>query len=269
MRQNVPPAHFGYMASGIDDEVTLRAQPRGLPEIPAAAAAAGRRQQGRHERRHPRHQIRLADRAARRSAASARSTTRASSPSARAAKVGNHLQIMSTMTSDGGRGRDQGARRADLVPALRHQQVRGGGGHHASASEHAGCTAVAVTVDRSGGRNQETLFRLRPHRHARLQRLPRPQQPADQPARPAPMFKGVDLSGPAQHPVVGDELGLHQADARRHQDEDGAQGHPRLGGRGAGRRRRHRRHHRVQPRRALRGLRAARPSTRCRRSSRR
>jgi hypothetical protein len=24
MRQNVPPAHFGYMASGIDDEVTLR-----------------------------------------------------------------------------------------------------------------------------------------------------------------------------------------------------------------------------------------------------
>src|SRR4029077_20406472 len=23
-RQNVPPAHFGYMASGIDDEVTLR-----------------------------------------------------------------------------------------------------------------------------------------------------------------------------------------------------------------------------------------------------
>src|SRR6202163_4814953 len=25
MRKNVPPAHFGYMASGIDDEVTLRA----------------------------------------------------------------------------------------------------------------------------------------------------------------------------------------------------------------------------------------------------
>ncbi len=24
-RQNVPPAHFGYMAAGIDDEVTLRA----------------------------------------------------------------------------------------------------------------------------------------------------------------------------------------------------------------------------------------------------
>ena len=29
-------------------------------------------------------------------------------------------------------------------------------------AEKAGCLAVAVTVDRSGGRNQETLFRLRP-----------------------------------------------------------------------------------------------------------
>jgi isopentenyl diphosphate isomerase/L-lactate dehydrogenase-like FMN-dependent dehydrogenase len=29
-------------------------------------------------------------------------------------------------------------------------------------AEKAGCLAVAVTIDRSGGRNQETLFRLRP-----------------------------------------------------------------------------------------------------------
>jgi 4-hydroxymandelate oxidase len=29
-------------------------------------------------------------------------------------------------------------------------------------AENAGCTGLAVTVDRSGGRNQETLFRLRP-----------------------------------------------------------------------------------------------------------
>ena len=25
MKKNVPPAHFGYMATGVDDEVTLRA----------------------------------------------------------------------------------------------------------------------------------------------------------------------------------------------------------------------------------------------------
>src|SRR6059058_4021230 len=29
-RENVPPAHFGYMASGIDDEVTLRANREGF-----------------------------------------------------------------------------------------------------------------------------------------------------------------------------------------------------------------------------------------------
>src|SRR5262245_58194013 len=28
--QNVPPAHFGYMASGLDDEVTLRANREGF-----------------------------------------------------------------------------------------------------------------------------------------------------------------------------------------------------------------------------------------------
>src|SRR2546423_7453814 len=30
MQKNVPPAHFGYMASGIDDEVTLRANREGF-----------------------------------------------------------------------------------------------------------------------------------------------------------------------------------------------------------------------------------------------
>ena len=29
-RQNVPPAHFGYMASGVDDEMTLRANREGF-----------------------------------------------------------------------------------------------------------------------------------------------------------------------------------------------------------------------------------------------
>ena len=33
MRQNVPPAHFGYMASGIDDEATLRANRQGFQKF--------------------------------------------------------------------------------------------------------------------------------------------------------------------------------------------------------------------------------------------
>jgi hypothetical protein len=61
-RQNVPPAHFGYMASGIDDEVTLRANREGFLKFQLRPRRLGRRQQGRHERRHPRHQIQLADR---------------------------------------------------------------------------------------------------------------------------------------------------------------------------------------------------------------
>jgi 4-hydroxymandelate oxidase len=30
MKNNVPPAHFGYMATGVDDEVTLRANREGF-----------------------------------------------------------------------------------------------------------------------------------------------------------------------------------------------------------------------------------------------
>ena len=33
MHQNVPPAHFGYMATGIDDEVTLRANREGFQKF--------------------------------------------------------------------------------------------------------------------------------------------------------------------------------------------------------------------------------------------
>src|SRR5712672_3938099 len=33
MAKNVPPAHFGYMASGIDDEVTLRANREGFQKF--------------------------------------------------------------------------------------------------------------------------------------------------------------------------------------------------------------------------------------------
>src|SRR6266567_974170 len=98
-RQNVPPAHFGYMASGIDDEVTLRRnredflkfqlRPRRLVDVskvdmsvdilgtkygsPIVLAPVGG-QRSFHDD--------------------------AESGAARAAKAGDHLQILSTMTSD-------------------------------------------------------------------------------------------------------------------------------------------------------------------------
>jgi 4-hydroxymandelate oxidase len=43
-RKNVPPAHFGYMASGIDDEVTLRANREGFridPTFPHFTSSLG------------------------------------------------------------------------------------------------------------------------------------------------------------------------------------------------------------------------------------
>src|SRR3954447_1954020 len=33
MRKNVPPAHFGYMATGVDDELTLRANRDGFKKF--------------------------------------------------------------------------------------------------------------------------------------------------------------------------------------------------------------------------------------------
>src|SRR5207253_8148221 len=98
MRQNVPPAHFGYMASGIDDEVTLRAnregflkfqlRPRRLVDVskvdmsteilgekyasPIVLAPVGGQRSFHDE---------------------------GELATARAAKVGNNLQILSTQTS--------------------------------------------------------------------------------------------------------------------------------------------------------------------------
>src|SRR6516162_7503959 len=59
-RQKVPPAHFGYMASGIDDEVTLHANREGFLKVPAAPAPPDRCQHDGHERRHSGREIFLA-----------------------------------------------------------------------------------------------------------------------------------------------------------------------------------------------------------------
>jgi 4-hydroxymandelate oxidase len=158
-RVNVPPSHFGYMASGIDDEVTLRAnregflkfqlRPRRLIDVskvdmstdilgvkydtPIVVAPVGG-----HRMFHPDGEI----------------------ATAKGAKSGNHLQILSTATTTGvedvtdARGAPvwyqlYASNRWELAKTM---VVR---------AEKAGCPVVAVTVDRSGGRNQETLARLR------------------------------------------------------------------------------------------------------------
>jgi 4-hydroxymandelate oxidase len=191
-RQNVPPAHFGYMASGIDDEVTLRAnregflkfqfRPRRLVDVskvdmsvdilgvrypsPIVVAPIGGQKSF-----HPDGEV----------------------ATARAAKAGNHLQILSTATSTGPEEVSE-ARGAPLWYQLYATNKWEVAKAFVTRAEKAGCLAVAVTVDRSGGRNQETLARLRPsdtrdcsgcHDRSSFQAN----------LRTRAMYQGVDISG--------------------------------------------------------------------------
>ena len=191
-RQNVPPAHFGYMASGIDDEVTLRAnregflkfqlRPRRLVDVSKVDMSV---EIFGHRYNSP---IALAPVGGQRSF-----HDDAEAGAARAAKKGNHLQILSTMTSDTVEDVVK-AREAPIWMQLYATNSWDIAAAITKRAENAGCNVLAVTVDRSGGRNQETLFRLRPtdtrdcngcHDRSSFQNS----------LKGRAMFRGLDLSG--------------------------------------------------------------------------
>jgi 4-hydroxymandelate oxidase len=192
MRQNVPPAHFGYMASGIDDEVTLRANREGFLKFQLR----------------PR---RLVD-VSKVDMSTNILGTKYSSPIiiaptgghkaynldgeegvAKAAKAGDHLMILSTQTSTGVEDVIK-ARGAPIWMQLYATNKFEVAAHHIKRAENAGCTGLAVTVDRSGGRNQETLFRLRRTDNRQCNEChDRSSLAADQGNKP--MYEGVDLTG--------------------------------------------------------------------------
>ena len=156
--KNVPPAHFGYMASGIDDEVTLRANREGflkfqlLPrrlndvsKVDTSVELFGTKYVspiflcpiGGNNFFHPDGEVAVA----------------------KAARTGNHLLILSTASNDSvedvtnARGASiwfqlYASPRWEVAQALIER------------AEAAGCPVLVVTVDRIAGRNQETLFRL-------------------------------------------------------------------------------------------------------------
>ncbi|MEJ0077866.1 MAG: alpha-hydroxy acid oxidase [Alphaproteobacteria bacterium] len=191
-RVNVPPAHFGYMASGIDDEVTLRAnregflkfqlRPRRLVDVskvdmsvdllgvkyptPIIIAPVGG-QMSFHE------DGELAV--------------------ARAAKAGNHLQILSTVTNASVE-EVAAARGAPLWFQLYATNKWDVAKSIVERAEKAGCLAIAVTVDRSGGRNQETLARLIPTDSRECSGCHERGSLATNVKRRA-MYKDLDLSG--------------------------------------------------------------------------
>jgi 4-hydroxymandelate oxidase len=192
MRQNVPPAHFGYMASGIDDEVTLRANREGFLKFQLR----------------PR---RLVDVSKVDMSTNILGTKYASpiiiAPTgghkaynldgeegvAKAAKAGDHLMILSTQTSTGVEDVIK-ARGAPIWMQLYATNKFEVAAHHVKRAENAGCTGLAVTVDRSGGRNQETLFRLRRADNRQCNEChDRTSLATDQGDKP--MYEGVDLSG--------------------------------------------------------------------------
>src|SRR5262249_52627012 len=184
--------HFGYMASGIDDEVTLRAnregflkfqfRPRRLVDVSKVdmttdilgvkyASPIVLAPVGGHRSFHPEGELACA----------------------RAAKAGDHLQILSTMTSTGIED-VTAARGAPLWFQLYATNKWEVAEALVKRAEKAGALAVAVTADRSGGRNQEPLFRLRTtdtrdcnacHDRSSLQAS----------LRTRAMFQGIDVSG--------------------------------------------------------------------------
>jgi len=158
-RKNVPPAHFGYMASGIDDEVTLRAnrdgflkfqlRPRRLNDVSKVDMSVelfGTKYNspifisptGGNKFFHP----------------------DGESAVARAARGGNHLQILSTSSNDSVDDVTK-ARGAPIWFQLYASPQWEVAQALIKRAEAAGCPVLAITVDRVGGRNQETLFRLR------------------------------------------------------------------------------------------------------------
>jgi isopentenyl diphosphate isomerase/L-lactate dehydrogenase-like FMN-dependent dehydrogenase len=157
-RKNVPPAHFGYMASGIDDEVTLRANREGflkfqlrprrlvdVSKVDTSTEILGVRYAnpiiiapvGGQKSFHAEGEIAVA----------------------RGARPGNHLMILSTATTSSVEEVTK-ARGAPVWYQLYATNKWDVAKAFVTRAEKAGCPVVAVTVDRSGGRNQETLFRL-------------------------------------------------------------------------------------------------------------
>jgi 4-hydroxymandelate oxidase len=159
MKKNVPPAHFGYMATGVDDEITLRAnregfrkfelRPRRLTDvskIDMSADILGATYDspiviaptGSNRAFHPDAEVAVA----------------------KAARLGNHLQILSTVanTSIEDAIAARGApvwfqlyttQRWEIAQAL------------AKRAEAAGAPVIAVTLDVRSSAKWETFVRLR------------------------------------------------------------------------------------------------------------
>jgi 4-hydroxymandelate oxidase len=159
MKRNVPPAHFGYMATGLDDEATLRGnregflrfqlRPRRLIDVstidmrceifgltydsPIVIAPTGS-----NRAFHPDGEVAVA----------------------KAARSGNHLQILSTVATTSIEAATS-ARGAPVWFQLYPTRQWSIGDALAMRAQDAGCRAIVLTLDVLGPLNWETYLRLR------------------------------------------------------------------------------------------------------------
>ena len=159
MKKNVPPAHFGYMATGADDEMTLRANREGfrkfelrprrlvdVSKIDMSAEIFGAKYDspiviaptGSNRAFHPDAEVAVA----------------------KAAKLGNHLQILSTVATTSIEDAIA-ARGAPLWFQLYTTQRWEIAEALVKRAEAAGAPAIAVTLDVRSSAKWETFVRLR------------------------------------------------------------------------------------------------------------
>ena len=190
-RRNTPAAHFGYMASSIDDEVTLRAnreaflryylRPRRLNDVSKVDMSVelfgttydtpiGIAPTGGNMFMHPDGEVAVA----------------------RAARPGNHFQLLSA-SSNYPVEEVTAARGAPIWFQLYVSPDWNIGMQLAKKAERAGCPVIAVTVDRVGGRNQETALRLRKEDSRNCAECHQPGVAAR--AKRRRNYEGIDLSG--------------------------------------------------------------------------
>src|ERR1700733_10512326 len=190
-RRALPEAHFGYMASGVDDDLTLKANREGFQHIELRTR-------------------RLVDVSKVDTRVDLFGTTwdypificptgaqRMFNPdaelaTARAAKSKGALQILSTVTSVSyeeiakARG---GPVWYQLYAPAKWEQAE----HIIKRVEDSGCPALALTVDLLGGRNTETYNRARRNDKRECSECHNGAPGSDLSARP--MFKGLDMTG--------------------------------------------------------------------------
>ena len=157
-QKNLPPAHFGYMASGVDDEVTLRANREGFQKFqlrPRRLIDVGKVDM--------RMEL-FGETYASPIVVAPTGSNRAFHDDgelavARAAKAGNHLEMLSTVANTSIEAAIEARGRPvwfQLYPTDEWNVAEG----LAKRADKAGAGAIVVTVDVLARQNWETLYRL-------------------------------------------------------------------------------------------------------------